>query len=92
MLLATILLLWPAWFRFRHIFPQVPNPEIWFAIVLADSLILISLLWDKIANGKINRTLLFTGLFIMAEHTIEAFLFDTNVWRELANKLYGFLA
>jgi hypothetical protein len=27
MLLATILLLWPAWFRFRHIFPSVPNPE-----------------------------------------------------------------
>lgn len=26
MLLATLLILWPAWFRFRHFFPGVPRP------------------------------------------------------------------
>ncbi len=91
MLLATILLLWPAWFRFRHIFPYVPNPEIWFAIVLADSLIIISLIWDKITNGKVNPTLLYTGLFIIIEHTVEAYMFDTALWSELANRIYGIL-
>lgn len=91
MLLATILLLWPAWFRFRHIFPYVPNPEIWFAIVLADSLIFISLAWDKIANGKVNPTLLYTGLFIIIEHAVEAYMFNTTIWSELANRLYGLL-
>lgn len=42
LLLATILLIWPAWFRFRHYFPAVPRPDIWFAVVLADSLILMA--------------------------------------------------
>jgi len=91
MLLATILLLWPAWFRFRHIFPSVPNPEIWFAVVLADSLIIISIVWDKIENGKVNRTLLYVGLFIIIEHAVETFMFDTSPWIELANKIYGLL-
>lgn len=92
MLLATLLILWPAWFRFRHIFPYVPNPEIWFAIVLADSWIIISFIWDKIANGKINRTLLYAGLFIIVEHAIEAYLFGTAIWTTLVNKIYGLLA
>lgn len=35
LLLATIVLLWPAWFRFRHYFPEVPRPDIWFGVVLA---------------------------------------------------------
>jgi hypothetical protein len=42
MLLATIVILWPAWFRFRHYFPSVPRPDIWFGWVLADSLIVIA--------------------------------------------------
>lgn len=91
MLLATILLMWPAWFRFRHIFPSVPNPEIWFAIVLADSLIIISIIWDKITYGKVNRALLYAGLFIIIEHVAEAFMFNTTPWNDLANKIYGLL-
>lgn len=91
MLLATILLLWPAWFRFRHIFPSIPNPEIWFAIVLADSLIIISIIWDKVTYGNINPTLLYFGLFIILEHTVEAFMFGTTLWAELANRIYGIL-
>jgi hypothetical protein len=91
MLLATIVLLWPAWFRFRHLFPSVSNPEIWFAIVLADSLIVISMMWDKITLGKIDPTLLYTGLSIIIEHIVEAYMFDKTLWRELANTIYGLL-
>jgi hypothetical protein len=29
MVLATILLIWPAWFRWRHYFPSVQRPDIW---------------------------------------------------------------
>lgn len=90
MLLATIVLLWPAWFRFRHYFPSITRPDIWFAIVLADSLIIISFIWDKIANGKIHRTLLYIGLFIIAEHFFEAYMFDTTPWRSLSKPLYYF--
>mgnify|MGYP000851159423 CR=1 FL=1 len=91
MLLATLLLLWPAWFRFRHIFPAVPNPEIWFAVVLSDSFILISIIWDKITYGKFNTALLYAGLFIIAEHATEVYLFDSPMWREVANIIYELL-
>ncbi len=90
-LLATITLLWPAWFRFRHYFPSVPNPEIWFAIVLADSLIVFAWIWEKVANGKIHPTLLYVGSLVIAEHTFEALAFDSTPWRAVANQLYAVL-
>jgi hypothetical protein len=74
------LLLWPAWFRFRHIFPSVPDPHIWFAVVLADSLIVISIIWDKITYGKFNHTLLYIGLLIILEHAAEVYMFDNTLW------------
>lgn len=91
MLLATILLLWPAWFRFRHFFPSVPNPEIWFALVLSDSLIVISIIWDKVIYGKANPALLYIGSLIIIEHVAEAYMFGSPIWNELANRIYGLI-
>jgi len=89
MLLATIALLWPAWFRFRHYFPGVPRPDIWFAVVLADSLIAISCIWDRIANGRVHRALFYGGLAIIMEHTFEVLAFDTPPWAALGKALYA---
>src|SRR6185369_5783213 len=69
MLLATILILWVAWFRFRHYFPSVPRPDIWFGLVLPYSLIFISAIWDKIVNGRIHPALGWVGAFIITEQT-----------------------
>ncbi|HEX4957532.1 MAG TPA: hypothetical protein VFV46_05090 [Lacibacter sp.] len=91
MLLATIVLIWPAWFRWRHYFPSVQRPDIWFAVVLADSLIIIAFIWDWVKNKNIHPALLYTGLFIIAEHCIEVLLFDSNGWRMLANMIYNLL-
>jgi len=91
MLLATILLIWPAWFRWRHYFPSVERPDIWFAVVLADSLIIVAFIWDWIKNKRIHLTLLFGGLFIIAESCMEILLFDSSGWRVLANAVYNFL-
>lgn len=91
MLLATILLLWPAWFRFRHIFPSVPNPEVWFAVVLADSLIILSVFWYWVANGKFSPILLLIGGLIIVEHVAEVCFFDGPAWRVLANAIYNIL-
>lgn len=91
MLLATIVVLWPAWFRFRHFFPNVPNPEIWFALVLADSLIIISWIWDKYKNGRIHPVLLYYGSFIILEQTFEVLAFDSKPWRNVALCVYDFL-
>lgn len=92
MLLATIVLLWPAWFRFRHYFPSVPRPDVWFGVVLADSLIIIAFIRDKLVRGSIHPVLLYTGLFIMAEHTFEVGMFDSEPWRFVANHLYKFFS
>jgi hypothetical protein len=88
MLLATIVLLWPAWFRFRHYFPSVPRPDIWFALVLADSLIALSWVRDKIVNGKIHPVLLYVGSLIIADHIVEVVLFDSPSWRVIAKSIY----
>ena len=91
MLLATIVLIWPAWFRWRHYFPSVERPDIWFAGVLADSLIIVAFIWDWLSNKRIHPALLCGGLFIIAENVIEILLFDSSGWRIIANAVYNFL-
>lgn len=88
LVLATIILLWPAWFRFRHYFPSVPRPDIWFAVVLADSLIILSWIADRITYGKIHPVLLNGGLLIIGEHAFEILLFDSEPWRQVAKIIY----
>ncbi len=88
MLLATIVLLWPAWFRFRHYFPSVPRPDIWFGVVLADSLIILAWIADKVTYGKIHPALLYGGLFIILENTLEVLMFDSSPWRTVSQAIY----
>ncbi|HEY0731595.1 MAG TPA: hypothetical protein VGD33_04195, partial [Chitinophagaceae bacterium] len=88
MLLATIIVLWPAWFRFRHYFPSVPRPDIWFGVVLADSFIILAWIRDKIRYGKIHPVLLYVGMLIILEHAIEIMLFDSVNWRILSKMVY----
>lgn len=92
MLLAIIVVLWPAWFRFRHYFPSVPRPDIWFAVVLTDCFIVIAWLRDKFVNGKIHPVLGYIGLLIIVENIIEILLFDSNSWRSVSKVVYGFLS
>ena len=89
MLLATIVVLWPAWFRFRHYFPSVPRPDIWFAFVLADSLIIFAWIWDKIKNGNIHPVLKWVGLFIILEQSFEVVAFDSLMWRTIGKLIYN---
>ncbi|MEZ4800056.1 MAG: hypothetical protein R2809_09840 [Flavobacteriales bacterium] len=84
MLLGTLVLLWPAWFRFRHFFPEVPRPEFWFAIVLADIWIIIAWIYEWKRYRTIHPTLLYIGIFIILEHIFELVTFDSPIWRELA--------
>jgi hypothetical protein len=92
MLLATLVVLWPAWFRFRHYFPSVGRPEIWFAVVLADSWIIISCIWDKWRNGRVHPVFAYVGAFIILEHTFEVIYFDSPAWRVVAKNIYQILS
>ncbi len=88
LLLATIVLLWPAWFRFRHFFPSVPRPDIWFGLILADSLIIIAWLWDKVQHKKIHPVFLYAGIAIIMEQVFEVYMYDSMLWREMGKVLY----
>ena len=91
MLIATIHVLWPAWFRFRHYFPGVQPPEIWFALLAADSLFVLAWIWDYRANGRVHPALLYGGLFVIADHVFETFAFDSGPWRTAAHFVWSIL-
>ena len=91
-MLATIQVLWPAWFRLRHLFPTVPNPDIWFAFVLAYSPILVAAIRDFRRSGKVHPVWLFVGPALVLEQSIEFMLFDRPPVRSFGQWLYAILA
>lgn len=92
MLLATIAVLWPAWFRFRHLLPFVPHPDIVLGVVVSDSLVLVAMARDRLKFGRIHPAYLSFGLLLIAEHVWEIFFFDSPAWRATAAAIYRALA
>ncbi|QJR34626.1 hypothetical protein [Gemmatimonas groenlandica] len=91
LLLATLVVIWPAWFRFRHWFPAVPRPDIWFGVVLSYTWIVVAMLRDWRARGSVHPVLLYGGGAVIAEQVFEVLSFDSAWWREAAQLLYGAL-
>jgi uncharacterized membrane protein len=91
MLLATIAILWPAWFRFRHLMPWVPRPDIILGVVVSDSLILIAMLRDKLKFGRVHPAYWIFGLVLIADHVGETLLYDSPGWQTAARAIYGVL-
>lgn len=91
-LLATIQVLWPAFFRLRHWFPAVPNPEVWFALVLAYFPILLAALRDQSRCGKVHPVWLFIAPALVLEQSLEVAFFDKGVQRAFGQWLYALLA
>jgi hypothetical protein len=89
--LATIAILWPAWFRFRHLMPWVPRPDIWLAVVLSDSLIVVAALRDRLVLGRVHPAYWILGSALVAEHVTEVLLFDSPAWRAVAKAMYSIL-
>jgi hypothetical protein len=89
--LATIQLLWPAFFRLRHLFPAVPNPDVWFALVLAYSPILVAAVRDGRRYGKIHPVWLFVGPALVIEQSVEFAFFDQGVLRYVGEWLFMLL-
>jgi len=91
MLLATLLVIWPAWFRFRHWFPEVPRPELWFGVVLPMTWVMIAIIRDRFVRGTVHPVLLFAGTGLILEQSFELFAFDTPLWRSTAEALFAWL-
>jgi len=91
-LLATIQLLWPAFFRLRHLMPMIPNPEIWLALVLAYSPVVIFALRDRLVCGRIHPVWLFVAPALILEQSIEFAMFDRGALRTLGQWIYSLLS
>jgi len=90
-LLATIAILWPAWFRFRHLLPFVPRPDILLGVVVPDSLIVVAMLRDRLKFGRVHPAYLIFGSLLIAEHVGEILFYDTPSWRAAAMSIYQML-
>ncbi len=91
LLLATLVVVWPAWFRLRHYFPLVPRPDLWFGLVLAYSWVGIAMIHDRITRGAVHPVLLWGGSVVVVEQTLELLCFDAFWWRATAQLLYGWV-
>lgn len=91
LLLATLVVLWPAWFRFRHWFPDVPRPDIWFAIVLSYAWIAVAMIRDRAVRGAVHPVLLWGGSAVVLEQSFEVLAFDSPWWRAAAHTLYAWV-
>ena len=91
-MLATIQVLWPAFFRLRHWFPAVPNPEVWFALMFAYLPILIAAVRDQSRCSKIHHVWLIVAPALVLEQSLEVALFDRGIQRSVGQWLYAILA
>jgi hypothetical protein len=89
--LATIHLLWPAFFRLRHLFPMIPNPEITLALVAAYAPILIAAFRDYRRFGAIHPVWLFVAPVLFIEQSLEVAFFDQGPHRSFGAALFKLL-
>lgn len=89
MLLALVGSLGPAWFRFRHYFPEVDNPLFLYSVLLADSLIVIAIISDVFRRGRPHSIYIIVGGGMIVLHLFEVFAFDTPLFRLAASVVAG---
>lgn len=93
MMLATIVVIWPAVFRFRHLLPFVPRPDIWLALVLADVPILIAAVRDRLRYGRVHPVWAIFGTLLVVEQSLETLiLFGSSGWNEIGAWIYHVLS
>lgn len=88
LMLATISALAPAWLRFRHLFPMVPNPFVVFSL-LADSLLLVAIARDWIASRRVHPVYLWAGGAMVMVHLVELLAIRSAPWLRLSRWLLG---
>jgi hypothetical protein len=78
MALATIAVLWPAVFRWRHLLPPMNRPDIILGLFVADLPILAAMLRDRLRYGQVHPVWLIGGTFWFVEQGFEVAIFDTH--------------
>lgn len=90
-LLATIHVLWPAFFRLRHLLPNIPNPDIWLGLVVPYFAIVVAAARDQWRYGKIHPVWLFVGPALVLEQSIEFAYFEHGLLSPFGELLYPLL-
>jgi uncharacterized membrane protein len=90
MLLAMISVLWAAFGRFRHYFPPFEQSLLVFQGILPLSMILIVMLWEKLAKGRIHAVYYFVGLPLLVESLAEIYFFDSTGWQTVSGWIAGY--
>ena len=89
MLMATVAILWPAFFRFRHFFPSVPHPEWVFGFLLPQVFLAVVVWLDRASTGQVHSVYLWVGIPFVVEAALETWLLDSPGWRVVAGWLAG---
>jgi hypothetical protein len=88
MLLATLVVWWPAWFRWRHLFVAVPRPDLIFGLLIPDAPMLLAAIRDRVRYGAVHPVWKFVAPALFAEQLFETLAFDTGYWPQVGSWLY----
>lgn len=91
-LIATVVLLWPAWFRWRHFLPGLPRPDITLGVVATNAIIAAAMVRDRLRCGAVHPAYLWVGLPVIAWQLAEALAFGTPTWTRFGLWLYHALS
>ena len=92
MALATIAVLWPAIFRWRHLLPPMSRPDIILGLFVADVPILVAMLRDRFRYGEVHPVWMIGGTFWFVEQSLETAIFDTHWAAPFGRALLALLA
>jgi hypothetical protein len=87
-LIASVVVIWPAWFRWRHFLPWVPRPDIVLGLVVTDLVLVWAMARDRIHFGAVHPAYLWVGLPVIAWQTAETFAFGSAWWTRFGLWLY----
>lgn len=91
-LLATMVILWPAWFRWRHFLPWMPQPDVTLGLLVANAPLAIAMLRDRWCFGRVHPAYWFAGVPLFLWQAFEVAAFGTPAWTAFGLWLYRLVA
>ena len=89
--IATVVMLWPSWARWRHYFPDPDAVDQLFSFFIALTPIPLAMLRDKLKFGAVHPALLWGGVAVLAEQTMEVLAHGSPAWNAVSHALYRLL-
>jgi hypothetical protein len=89
--IASVVVIWPAWFRWRHFLPWVPRPDIALGLIATNLVLVVAMVRDRMAFGAVHPAYLWVGLPVIAWQAFETFAFGSPWWTSFGLWLYAHL-